>query len=70
MCIYNREGRHYVVPSFGKEGACTQLNPRTGFTVRRTTYGMFDEEGRLKNPPTPKTTTEEEESQEADDAWF
>ena len=54
-----------------QQEACNQLNRRTEFTVLRTTYGMFDEEGRLKNPPTPKTTTEEEEeSQEADDAWF
>ena len=32
---------------------CNQLNRRTEFTVLRTTYGMFDEEGKLKNQPTP-----------------
>ena len=33
---------------------CNQMNRRTEFIVLRTTYGMFDEEGRLKNPPQPK----------------
>ena len=33
---------------------CTQLNRRTEFIVLRTTYGMFDEKGNLKNPPKPK----------------
>ena len=32
---------------------CNQLNRRTEFIVLRTTYGMFDEEGKLKNQPTP-----------------
>ncbi len=31
-----------------------QLNRRTEFIVLRTTYGMFDEQGNLKNPPKPK----------------
>ena len=33
---------------------CNQMNRRTEFIVLRTTYGMFDEEGRLKNLPQPK----------------
>ena len=33
---------------------CNQLNRRTEFIVLRTTYGMFDEKGNLKNPPKPK----------------
>jgi outer membrane protein OmpA-like peptidoglycan-associated protein len=33
---------------------CNQMNRRTEFLVLRTTYGMFDEQGRLKNPPKPK----------------
>ena len=33
---------------------CNQLNRRTEFIVLRTTYGMFDEKGQLKNPPKPK----------------
>ena len=31
---------------------CNQLNRRTEFIVLRTTYGMFDEQGRLKNNAT------------------
>jgi outer membrane protein OmpA-like peptidoglycan-associated protein len=37
-----------------KQEICNQLNRRTEFTVLRTTYGMFDENGHLKNPPKPK----------------
>ena len=33
---------------------CNQLNRRTEFIVLRTTYGIFDEKGNLKNPPKPK----------------
>lgn len=33
---------------------CNQLNRRTEFIVLRTTYGMFDEKGKLKNPPKPQ----------------
>ena len=33
---------------------CNQLNRRTEFIVLRTTYGLFDEKGNLKNPPKPK----------------
>lgn len=33
---------------------CNQLNRRTEFTVLRTTYGMFDEKGQLKELPKPK----------------
>ena len=49
---------------------CNQLNRRTEFTVLRTTYGMFDEEGRLKNPPKSKTPTEEDVSPSQDDELF
>jgi outer membrane protein OmpA-like peptidoglycan-associated protein/tetratricopeptide (TPR) repeat protein len=48
---------------------CNQLNRRTEFIVLRTTYGMFDEEGKLKNPPQPKATTDEPEKTGSDD-WF
>ena len=37
-----------------EQEACNQLNRRTEFIVLRTTYGMFDENGKLKNPPQPK----------------
>lgn len=33
---------------------CNQLNRRTEFTVLRTTYGLFDEHGKLKQLPKPK----------------
>ena len=46
-----------------KQDICNQLNRRTEFTVLRTTYGMFDEKGHLKNPPKPK---KEEAPQEGD----
>ena len=47
-----------------KQEICNQLNRRTEFTVLRTTYGMFDEKGQLKNPPKPKL--KEEAPQEGD----
>lgn len=37
-----------------KQEICNQLNRRTEFIVLRTTYGMFDEKGNLKNPPKAK----------------
>ncbi|MBQ7420999.1 MAG: OmpA family protein [Prevotella sp.] len=45
---------------------CNQLNRRTEFVVLRTTYGMFDEQGNLKNPPKPKS----EEKPKLDDDDF
>ena len=50
---------------------CNQLNRRTEFTVLRTTYGLFDEQGRLKAPPRAKTTETTSESGTSDaDNWF
>lgn len=44
---------------------CNQLNRRTEFSVLRTTYGLFDEHGKLKQLPKPKpqkqTTTDDME---------
>ena len=37
-----------------KQEIANQLNRRTEFTVLRTTYGMFDEKGNLKQQPKPK----------------
>ena len=37
-----------------KQEICNQINRRTEFIVLRTTYGMFDEKGKLKTMPTPK----------------
>ena len=45
---------------------CNQLNRRTEFIVLRTTYGMFDEHGNLKNPPQPKP---EEQEAPAEPEW-
>jgi outer membrane protein OmpA-like peptidoglycan-associated protein len=49
-----------------KQEICNQLNRRTEFIVLRTTYGMFDEKGQLKNPPKPKTKTPLEETDSFD----
>ena len=45
---------------------CNQLNRRTEFTVLRTTYGMFDEKGQLKELPKPK----KQEKESLDDDGF
>ena len=37
-----------------KQAICDQLNRRTEFIVLRTTYGMFDKDGNLTNPPQPQ----------------
>ena len=46
-----------------KQEICNQINRRTEFIVLRTTYGMFDKDGNLKNPPKPKPKKEEEEEE-------
>ncbi len=51
-----------------KQEICNQLNRRTEFIVLRTTYGMFDEEGNLKNPPVPKN--EENNGDEDEDEFY
>lgn len=53
-----------------QQDSCHQLNRRTEFIVLRTTYGLFDEQGRLKNPPKPKATAEAEEPARQDDDIF
>ena len=53
-----------------QQDSCHQLNRRTEFIVLRTTYGLFDEQGRLKNPPKPKATAEAEEPAQQDDDIF
>ena len=44
-----------------KQEICNQLNRRTEFIVLRTTYGLLDEDGNLKNPPQSKPRLEENE---------
>ena len=41
-----------------QQETCNQLNRRTEFIVLRTTYGMFDEQGKLKAPSQPAATAE------------
>ena len=54
-----------------KQEICHQLNRRTEFTVLRTTYGMFDAEGKLKVQPAKQKAKEEEEEtqQEPEELW-
>lgn len=48
---------------------CNQLNRRTEFIVLRTTYGMFDQKGQLKNVPKAKPKTETDDN-DTDDNWM
>lgn len=50
-----------------KQETANQMNRRTEFIVLRTTYGMFDEKGNLKNPPKPK---EKERLEDEGDVYF
>ncbi len=51
-----------------RQEECNQMNRRTEFIVLRTTYGMFDENGRLKEIPQPRNAQQEED--EDDDFFF
>ena len=51
----------------GKQEICNQLNCRTEFVVLRTTYGMFDENGKLKQQPKPKQGEDTKNSNEEDE---
>ena len=48
---------------------CNQLNRRTEFIVLRTTYGLFDQQGHLKNPPKPRPIVEEQEQPVGDELF-
>ncbi|MBO4658481.1 MAG: OmpA family protein [Prevotella sp.] len=50
-----------------KQAICDQLNRRTEFIVLRTTYGMFDSEGNLTNPPKPKAQSTSDDGDEGFD---
>ena len=50
-----------------KQEICHQLNRRTEFTVLRTTYGMFDAEGKVKTQPAKPDKEEQPEAE--DDLW-
>jgi len=44
-----------------KEEICNQLNRRTEFSVLRTTYDLFDKNGKLKETPKPKKTGDKQD---------
>ena len=48
---------------------CNQLNRRTEFTVLRTTYGMFDTEGKLIQKPEPRKSPEDSDSDQQSEWW-
>ena len=48
---------------------CNQLNRRTEFTVLRTTYGMFDTEGKLIQRPQPKEAPQDSEEPQSSEPW-
>lgn len=41
-----------------RQDICNQLNRRTEFSVLRTTYGLFDKDGKLKQMPKPRKQTQ------------
>lgn len=49
-----------------KKEICHQLNRRTEFIVLRTTYGMYDAEGKVKELPAKQ---QKEEPQQQEDLW-
>ena len=52
-----------------KQEICNQLNRRTEFIVLRTTYGMFDENGKLKKEAVkaPSATDDKDNDKQTDD---
>ena len=48
---------------------CNQLNRRTEFKVLRTTYGMFDREGKLIHTPQPKEEPQDSEEPQSSEPW-
>ena len=50
-----------------KQEICNQLNRRTEFIVLRTTYGMFDKDGKLKEQPKAQKPSEESNKKDSQD---
>ena len=48
---------------------CNQLNRRTEFKVLRTTYGMFDTEGKLQQKPQPTAPPQDSEEPQSSEPW-
>lgn len=60
-----------ALPDEEQQETCHQINRRTEFIVLRTTYGMFDAEGKLKEQPKkPEPREEEVPVGGADDLFF
>lgn len=53
-----------------RQEVCNQLNRRTEFIVLRTTYGMFDDHGNLKNPPKKPADTRRQSLDDEADIYF
>lgn len=51
-----------------KQEVCNQLNRRTEFIVLRTTYGMFDKDGKLKEKPKSATKKNDDGFDDFDDS--
>ncbi|MBP3788627.1 MAG: OmpA family protein [Prevotella sp.] len=52
-----------------KQEICNQLNRRTEFIVLRTTYGLFDTDGKPKEKPQPKNDKKEEQAATENDLF-
>ena len=48
---------------------CNQLNRRTEFIVLRTTYGMFDTEGKLLQQPQAEEPTQDSTEHQPSELW-
>ena len=48
---------------------CNQLNRRTEFIVLRTTYGLFDTEGKIIQTPQPKEQRQDSDSDQQSELW-
>ena len=48
---------------------CNQLNRRTEFIVLRTTYGLFDKEGKLIQKPAPETPQPDSQATPSSELW-
>lgn len=59
-----------ALPDKEKQDFCDQINRRTEFRVLKTTYGILDNEGKLKENYIPKPKKEESEEPVPDDDWL
>jgi len=52
-----------------QQDTCNQLNRRTEFRVLRTTYGMFDKEGRLIEKPAAEAPPQDSDEAPQSELW-